>query len=141
MIFLALAAAVVVRSLATAVQVLRRDPGVDTTVREDREAFEFQELLVRKRSLIAAIRGAELDCDTGKIAEADRDRVIARLEREAAVVMRKLDELSGSDEDIAAAAAQIDAAMLQARDRVGETDENWSPIARARHGQTQVQTP
>lgn len=129
------------RSFSGAVAVLRRDPAVDTTVREDREAFEFNELLVRKRSLIAAIRGAELDCDTSKISAADRDRVIARLEREAAVVLRKLDELSGNPDDVARAAAEVETAAALARDRVGESAESWSPLARARHAQTQGQTP
>jgi hypothetical protein len=133
LVLLAAAIALVVRSLIGAARVAAIDPRNDTTVREDREAFEFHELQVRKQSLIHAIRGAQLDCETGKIAPADRDRLVARLEREAATVMRRIDALAGAADDATRAAADIEAATAAVRARIGEGDEGWSAVARARH--------
>lgn len=50
------------------------------------------ELLARRAELVAALRDLDMDFETGKITEADRDRMRGELEGRAIHVLAALDE-------------------------------------------------
>lgn len=129
-----LSVAIAAVSLVRAVRIVANPSAHNSTIAEDRRTLQFAELTARKRILIDAIRSTNLDLETSKISAADRDRTVARLEREAAVVLRELEQVAGADVDEAAAAAAIKAAVQTARLAAGDGAEGWSPAALARHG-------
>ncbi len=134
LVLAAAALALIVRSALGVARIIRGRSTADTTVREDREVWEFQELLARRDAVAAALRAAELDAATGKIASSERERVMVRLEREAAAIMRRIEALEGRDEDRAAAAAELASMLATIEARGAGGAEGWSPAALARHG-------
>ena len=102
-----------------------------TLLTDDAASSRLLDLLSRKDLLLRAIQSTHLDFDTAKISADDRDRTIRRLESEAVEVLRAVDELRGTDVDIARARALIESEVSAA---IGETDAvAWSAAARLRH--------
>jgi hypothetical protein len=102
-----------------------------TLLTDDAASSRLLDLLSRKDLLLKAIQSTHLDFDTAKISADDRDRTIRRLESEAVEVLRAVDDLRGTDVDIARARALIESEVSAA---IGETDAvAWSAAARLRH--------
>ena len=102
-----------------------------TLLTDDAASSRLLDLLSRKDLLLKAIQSTHLDFDTAKISADDRDRTIRRLESEAVEVLRAVDELRGTDVDIARARTLVESEVSAA---IGETDAvAWSAAARLRH--------
>jgi hypothetical protein len=102
-----------------------------TLLTDDAASSRLLDLLSRKDLLLKAIQSTHLDFDTSKISADDRDRTIRRLESEAVEVLRAVDELRGTDVDIARARTLVESEVSAA---IGETDAvAWSAAARLRH--------
>lgn len=131
------AAAVVAYSLRGVIDALRSDPTRDRTLREDVDARRLGELAARKAQVMRSIQSASLDHATGKMSAEDHARTVRGLEREAVTLMREIDILGGSADDMAAVDADIDA-HLEAERRAATA--GLSAAARARHqGRNPVQ--
>lgn len=133
LVILVLAGAMSVLAAARAISILRAG-GRDATLQQDAEAVLLGELLERRRRLLEDIRVAGLDLDTGKMTADDHKRVVRRLEREVATVLRTLDELRGTDADREAAEAQLARHVRQARAERDVAEAGWSRAAQLRHG-------
>lgn len=81
----------------------------DVTLREDAAAMELGELAERKEMLLQLIQSTEFDHKAGKITEDARDGSLRRLKREAVNVMKRMDEIGGTDDDLQAADALLEA--------------------------------
>lgn len=103
----------------------------DTSLDEDGDTFLLGTLAERKEMVMQLILSAELDHDMGKISDDDRDRTITRLKREAVEIMKRMDDLRGSDEDVAQASQDLQRFLERDRD---EAARKWSAAARLRHG-------
>jgi hypothetical protein len=65
----------------------------------DEELGQIEELVARKSVLLQTLRDIEFDHETGKLDDADYERLRAKHEKRAVDVMRRLQELRG-DEDL-----------------------------------------
>lgn len=82
----------------------------------DEELRQIEELVARKSVMLQSLRDIEFDYETGKLSEADYERLRKKHERQAVQVMRRLDELRG-DVDLD---DEIDSALEQRlRQRAG----------------------
>jgi hypothetical protein len=86
----------------------------------------IDELTIRRDAIYAALKDAEFDRETGKLAEDDYQMVRARYMAEAAQVLRQLDSLAPEAE--AALDAEIERAVaeLRARDKGGSSPDGYS---------------
>lgn len=132
LILLAAAIGVVAWAIGAAARVARASAAVDTTLEEDVDAFRLGELAERREMVMQLILSTELDHQTGKISDEDRDRTLARYKREAVVLMKEIDALGGEPEDLAAADQALEARLAEARAVAG--DRLWSTAAKLRHG-------
>lgn len=96
----------------------------------DEKALELDELIMRKAMLMRMIQSARLDLSTGKIEESDFHRIERQLRRETVQVMKRLDALRGSEDDLDRADDELDALFASLRD--GE--HRWSSEALDAHG-------
>jgi hypothetical protein len=131
LIGLGVAAAITATVRIAATLAARNTP--DELLGTDVEARRLDDLAVRKTALVAAIRTTELDFETGKVSQTDRDRTLRRLENEAVVVMKTMDDIRGAEVDRDAAEHEI-AEFLERRLGAATGDEAWSAAARMRHG-------
>jgi hypothetical protein len=106
---LALAAAAVGLAVARAWVLLRNVDAPDLTLREDAATTAHGELAERKQMLLQLMDSTQLDFETDKISEEDRDRTLRALKREAVVVMKKMQELGGTEQDMERADRELDA--------------------------------
>lgn len=114
---LALAAAAVGLAIARAWVLLRAVDSPDLTLREDAATTAHGELAERKQMLLQLMDSTQLDYETDKISEEDRDRTLRALKREAVVVMKQMQELGGSEQDIERAERELDAHVSDLVDR------------------------
>jgi len=94
----------------------------------DEELRQIEELVARKSVLLQSLRDIEFDHETGKLSEADYERLRKKHERQALQVMRRLDELRG-DVDLD---DEIDSALeerLRQRAEAGTADSQPTPSA------------
>ena len=98
----------------------RSRPGMDAA------GLSVDELNIRRDAIYSALKDAEFDRETGKLAEEDYQMVRARYMAEAAQVLRQLDSLAPEAE--AALDAEIERAVaeLRARDRGGSPPDGYS---------------
>lgn len=130
LVVLLLAALLTARSVMNMVRAARSAESA-TLLTDDAASSRLLDLLSRKDLLLKAIQSTHLDFDTAKISADDRDRTIRRLESEAVEVLRAVDELRGTDVDVARARALIESEVSAA---IGESDAvAWSAAARLRH--------
>jgi hypothetical protein len=131
LIVLALALVVVGVAMLRFVRVVSHLNVETAAIADDAVASELRDLVARKELLMQAIQSTHLDFDTGKIAASDRDASVSRLESEAVNVLRRIDEIRGSDSDLNVALAELDElAPLSAE----KGEREWSDAAKARHG-------
>lgn len=133
LIALALAGLLIVFAAAAIFRIAARREASAVDVEEDRDAVRLRELAERKQMVIQLIQSTRLDFETGKITEADRDLTLKRLERQAVRLMKEMDELAGTEEDLARVNDELDAFIEASRGRRDDA-ENWSAAARMRHG-------
>lgn len=131
------AATIVAIALRGFVDALRLDPAHDRTLREDVDARRLGELAARKAQVVRSIQSAHLDHETGKMSAEDHARAVRALEREAVVLMREIEGLGGTADDLERVDADIEA-RIDAERR--NATAGLSPVARARH-QGQRPTP
>lgn len=133
MIF-AIAVFVASRSVVAMIGAWKGDSAYDRSLEEDSAMREVRELLSRKTMLLQLIRQTELDLSEDRIESEEAQRVIQRYRREAVVVMRRLDELQGTAEDIEAARERMEERRDQAFLRYQAGEGAWSSVAARRHG-------
>lgn len=131
LIVLALALIVVGLAALRVARVVTRVNVETAAIADDAVASELRDLVARKELLMQAIQSTQLDFDTGKIAASDRDASVRRLEAEAVDVLRRIDEIRGSEQDLSAALAELDELAPLA---VEDGQRQWSAAALARHG-------
>ncbi len=124
------AASIVAMALRGVVDALRIDPAHDRTLREDVDARRLGELAARKTQVMRSIQSAHLDHETGKMSAEDHARAVRVLEREAVALMREIEEIGGTTDDLERVDADIEA-RLEAERRAAVA--GLSPVARARH--------
>lgn len=106
----------------------------DLTLEEDATMREVRELLSRKTMLLQLIQQTEQDLAVDRIEKGEAERMVQRYRREAVQVMRRLDELQGTAEDIASARELIEARRDKAFARYQAGEGAWSSVAARRHG-------
>lgn len=131
LIVLALALVVVGLAALRVARVVTRVNVETAAIADDAVASELRDLVARKELLMQAIQSTQLDFDTGKIAASDRDASIRRLESEAVDVLRRIDEIRGSEQDLTTALSELDELAPLA---VEQQERQWSEAAMARHG-------
>lgn len=122
-VFVLLTAAVLLLALAALWQSLRAAFGV-VRVEQSAGAVASEEraaLLDEKASLLQSIRDLELDHDSGKISEADFDRLNGQLRSRARQVLQMLDE------DVRPYRAEAQALVSEAVQAAGLTSSTASP--------------
>jgi hypothetical protein len=130
LVVLLLAALLTARSLTHMVRAAQKAESA-MLLTDDAASSRLLDLLSRKDLLLKAIQSTHLDFDTAKISADDRDRTIRRLEAEAVEVLRAVDEMRGTEVDIARARTLIETEVSAA---IGEADAvAWSAAARLRH--------
>ena len=110
------------------------DGTLDSSLEEDMAMRDVRELLSRKTMLMQLIQQTENDLAVERIERGDAERVIQRYRREAVQVMRRLDALQGTAEDIARAREMIEERRDQAFARYQAGETAWSSVAARRHG-------
>ncbi len=104
----------------------------DITLDEDADATALGELAERKQMVMALMLSTRLDFEMEKIGEDDRDRTLGRLKSEAVAIMKRMDELGGTDADRQRAEQELDAFVESALGP--DATRDWSAAARLRHG-------
>lgn len=129
-LWIALIAAVV----GGAIRVLGGDRALDATVEIDEARMRLRELTQRKAVLVELLRSTDDDLEAGKVDADDHRRTRRALEREAVGVMRQIEEMRGSPEDLAEADRALDRVARDVRDERTARSGGWSEAAMARHG-------
>ena len=129
---LAFALVLVGSSFVHIFRVATRPVAADTTLEEDQAAQWLGELAERREMVMQLILSTELDHQTAKISDEDRDKTLDRLKREAVFIMKQMDALAGEEVDVERAENDLDEFL--ARARAADGDRQWSAAARVRHG-------
>ncbi len=82
------------------------------------ESRARNELIRRRAVIVSLIHNLRLDHDTGKIADADYEKTLKRLEGEAVRVGRSLRDLEGEEVDVEAARREIEPLSAVSRPEV-----------------------
>ncbi len=135
LLLLAFATVLAVSSMLRIAKAALQDDGLDNILAEDGDASRLGELAERKEMVMQLILSTELDHQTAKISDQDRELTIARLKRDAVQIMKQMDALAGDVEDAERAERELSAFLTQAR--AADGDRRWSAAARLRHGGTQ----
>lgn len=138
LILFAVAIFVAGRSVVAIASAWTSDESFDSTLVEDAATREVRELLSRKNMLLQLIKQTENDLDVDRIEQEEADRLIQRYRREAVQVLRRLDALQGTAEDIAFAREQIEARRDLAFARYQSGEGAWSSVAARRHANKSV---
>ena len=125
--------ALVAAAIGRGIALLRAGQDADRSVDEDREIALLDELLAEKARLFDLMRSVDLDLSMSKISEADHKRTMRRLERDASYVLRQLDAVRGTAEDLGDAERLVQAHTSAIEAAVRE-DGAWSSAALLRHG-------
>lgn len=134
----AFTAVLVVASVSGIVRIVRASAATDVTLGDDVETQLLGELTERKEMVMQLIMSTELDHQTSKISDEDRDKTLGRLKREAVALMKQIDLLGGTDEDVRRASDELERFLDESRAAGG--DRAWSAAARIRHGGVHPQT-
>lgn len=132
LVVLAGAIALALGALVRIVAAARAPVHSDAQLAEDGDAARLGDLAERKEMVMQLILSTELDHQTHKISDEDRDKTLARLKREAVGLMKEMDTLAGDQVDTERADQELDAFL--ARSRAAGGDRQWSAAARLRHG-------
>lgn len=135
LLLLAFATVLALGSLQRIVRSATRNDGLDNILAEDGDAARLGELAERKEMIMQLILSTELDHQTEKISDQDRELTIARLKRDAVAVMKQMDKLAGDTVDTERAERELSAFLSHAR--AADGDRRWSAAARLRHGGNQ----
>lgn len=133
LIALALAGLLIIFAASAIFRIAAKRDASAVDIEEDRDAVRLRELAERKQMVLQLIQSTKLDFETGKITNSDRDQTLKRLERQAVRLMKAMDELEGTEEDLARADRELDAFLSASRGKRDEA-ERWSQAARLRHG-------
>jgi hypothetical protein len=114
------------------VRVARRSPAGDRSLAEDADASRLGELAERKEMVMQLILSTQLDLATGKISEEDHAKTYLSLRNDAGRIVKEMEALGGTEEDLAEVDADLEA-HLEALRSDGANRE-WSAAARLRHG-------
>lgn len=131
-LIIAFAVAVILGSASGIARLAGNRGEADALLDEDVDAAALGDLAERKEMVMQLILSTELDHQTGKISDEDREKTVTRLKREAVAIMKRMDALGGTDEDVARAEQDLAGHIGTARAAAG--DRRWSAAARLRHG-------
>jgi hypothetical protein len=110
----------------------RRPPASDRSLAQDADASRLGELAERKEMIMQLILSTQLDLATGKISKGDYEKTYFLLRRDAGTIVREMESLGGSDEDLKRVDADLEDHLEALRTGGGTRD--WSAAARLRHG-------
>lgn len=112
--------------------VARRAPATDRSLAEDADASRLGELAERKEMIMQLILSTQLDLATGKISEQDHAKTYLSLRRDAARIVKEMEDLGGSEEDLQRVDADLEFHLAALR--ADGSNRHWSAAARLRHG-------
>ncbi|MFT6399914.1 MAG: hypothetical protein ACJAYU_004684 [Bradymonadia bacterium] len=132
LLMLAFAGLTVIASFGRLLVVAKRGPASDRSLAEDADASRLGELAERKEMVMQLILSTQLDLDTNKISDEDHAKTHLKLTKDAVAIMKEMEALGGTDEDLSAVDSDLDEHLAALR--VTDTERAWSAAARLRHG-------
>lgn len=132
MLFVCAAIALLLNAVFRSWRLARADIYADRSVDEAHALTVLDALVEERHRILAQMRTLGLDRDTAKIDDAEYKRSYRQLERQMFRILKQLQTIRGSDEDLDEADEALDKAFETVAAK--QNTEGWSAAALARHG-------
>lgn len=132
LLILAFAVLAAIGAITRLFAVAKIAPASDRSLAEDADASRLGELAERREMVMQLILSTQLDLETTKISEEDHAKTYLKLRRDAVSIMKEMEALGGTEDDLSAVDSDLDEHLAALR--VENTERAWSAAARLRHG-------